>query len=158
MNSDGERSGRNGAAVPPGADDVGSRVATPVIIDTDPGIDDAIAILLALASPELEVLGLTTVAGNTTLRNTTANAIRLLDLAGRLDVPVAAGADRPLIRTPWHAEEVHGADGLGGADLPAGQRPPIGTHAVDFIAGQLQASPVPVTLLTIGPLTNIALL
>jgi pyrimidine-specific ribonucleoside hydrolase len=158
MNANSERSKPGRGTVPPGAGDVGSRVATPVIIDTDPGIDDAIAILLALASPELDVLGLTTVAGNTTLHNTTANAIRVLDLAGRHDIPVAAGADRPLIRTPWHAEDVHGADGLGGADLPAAQRQPIRTHAVDFIAGQLHASPVPVTLITIGPLTNIALL
>lgn len=154
MNFDSERSGRGDEVVPAGAE----RVATPVIIDTDPGIDDAIAILLALASPEVEVLGVTTVAGNTTLRNTTANAIRVLDLAGRHDIPVAAGADRPLVRTPTHAEEVHGANGLGGADLPAAQRQPIGTHAVDFIAERIEASPVPVTLLTIGPLTNIALL
>src|SRR3990172_462811 len=75
-----------------------ARVTTPILIDCDPGHDDAIALLLALASPELELLGVTTVSGNQTLEKTTANAIRVLDLAGRADVPVAAGADRPLVR------------------------------------------------------------
>jgi len=85
----------------------------PVVIDTDPGLDDAIAIMLALASPEVDVLGITTVAGNTTLENTTWNALRLLDTLGIHDIPVAAGADRPLIRPAREAiDHVHGASGV----------------------------------------------
>ena len=82
--------------------------ATPIILDCDPGHDDAIALLLALASPELELLGVTTVHGNQTLEKTTANALRVLELAGRADLPVAAGADRPLVREPHVAAHVHG--------------------------------------------------
>src|SRR5436190_19459444 len=96
---------------------------TEILLDCDPGHDDAIAILLALASPELELLGVTTVAGNQTLAKTTANALRVLESAGRADVPVAAGADRPLVREPAVAADVHGETGLDGPDLP----PPRGT-------------------------------
>jgi pyrimidine-specific ribonucleoside hydrolase len=93
--------------------------ATPVILDTDPGLDDALALLLALGSPEIDLIGVTTVAGNTTLANTTANALRILELADRTDVPVAAGAARGLVReAPRTAEYVHGGDGLGGLPLP----------------------------------------
>src|ERR671926_1194979 len=88
--------------------------AVPIIIDCDPGHDDAIALLLALASPEVELLGVTTVHGNQTLEKTTANALRVLELAGRSDVPVAAGADRPLLREPAVAAFVHGETGLDG--------------------------------------------
>jgi pyrimidine-specific ribonucleoside hydrolase len=131
----------------------------PVIIDTDPGLDDALALLLALGSPELDVIGVTTVAGNTTLPNTTANALRVLELAGRTDVPVAAGAARGLIReAPRTAEYVHGRDGLGGLPLPPPGARPVEAHAVDFLAGRLLASAEPVTVIAIGPLTNIALL
>jgi inosine-uridine nucleoside N-ribohydrolase len=133
-------------------------VATPIIIDCDPGHDDAMALLLALASPELDLLGVTTVHGNQTLEKTTANALRVLELAGRDDVQVAAGADRPLIREPKVAASVHGESGLDGPDLP----PPIGAavaeHAVDFLAALLNHAAAPVTLVPTGPLTNIALL
>ncbi|HXA60498.1 MAG TPA: nucleoside hydrolase [Streptosporangiaceae bacterium] len=131
----------------------------PVIIDTDPGLDDALALLLALGSPELDLIGVTTVAGNTSLANTTANALRILELAGRTDVPVAAGAARGLIReAPRTAEYVHGSDGLGGLPLPPPSTRPVDAHAVDFMAERLLASPEPVTIIGIGPLTNIALL
>ena len=91
---------------------------TPIVLDCDPGHDDAIALLLALASPELELPGVTTVAGNQTVAKTTANALRVLELAGRTEIPVAAGADRPLVRTLRVAAEVHGETGLDGPDLP----------------------------------------
>src|SRR5918998_6346462 len=96
-----------------------------ILIDCDPGHDDAIALLLALASPELELLGVTTVAGNQTLEKTTANAIRVLDFVGRDDVPVAAGADRPVKRDLFVAAYVHGESGLDGPDLPPPRREPV---------------------------------
>src|SRR6516164_2066395 len=95
---------------------------TAVILDCDPGHDDAIALLLALGSPELKMLGVTTVSGNQTLEKTTANAIRVLDHVGRTDIPVAAGAPRPLIRERRTAGEVHGETGLDGPNLPAPAR------------------------------------
>jgi inosine-uridine nucleoside N-ribohydrolase len=125
-----------------------------VLVDCDPGHDDAIALLLALASPEVELLGVTTVAGNQTLEKTTANAIRVLDFVGRDDIPVAAGADRPLVREPFVAAEVHGETGLDGPDLPPPQRDPLEQHAVDFLAEKIAGA----TLVAVGPLTNIALL
>jgi inosine-uridine nucleoside N-ribohydrolase len=133
-------------------------VATPILIDCDPGHDDAMALLLALASPEVEVLGVTTVAGNTTLANTTANAVRILELAGRGELEVAAGADRPLLREPIVASSVHGESGLDGPDLPPPVSGPIAAHAIDFLAERLTASAGPVTLVPTGPLTNVALL
>jgi inosine-uridine nucleoside N-ribohydrolase len=131
--------------------------ATPIILDCDPGHDDAIALLLALASPEVELLGVTTVSGNQTLDKTTANAIRVLDHVGRDDVPVAAGAPRPLVRERHVAAEVHGESGLDGPDLPPPARERAVEHAIDFIAHQVEASERPVTLVPTGPLTNIAL-
>ena len=131
---------------------------TAIILDCDPGHDDAIALLLALASPELDLLGVTTVYGNQTLAKTTANALRVLDLAGRADIPVAAGADRPLVRELTVASHVHGDSGLDGPALPPAGRAPLGEHAVDFMARTISASPAPVTLAPTGPLTNIALL
>jgi inosine-uridine nucleoside N-ribohydrolase len=130
---------------------------TRVIIDCDPGYDDAIALLLALASPELELLGVTTVAGNQTLAKTTANAIRVLDHVGAGDVSVSAGAERPLVRPPRHAAEIHGESGLDGARLPAPARAPAPTHAVDWIADAVAGSDQPVTLIATGPMTNVAL-
>src|SRR5205085_9260039 len=97
-------------------------MTTPILLDCDPGHDDAIALLLALASPELELLGVTTVAGNQSLDKTTANAIRILDFLGRHDIEVAAGAERPLVRDPYVAAYVHGETGLDGPDLPPPQR------------------------------------
>ena len=125
-----------------------------ILIDCDPGHDDAIALLLALASPEVEVVGVTTVAGNQTLEKTTANAIRVLDFAGRDDIPVAVGAERPLLREPFVAAYVHGETGLDGPDLPPPQRAPLEQHAVDFLAEHVAGT----TLVPIGPLTNVALL
>jgi inosine-uridine nucleoside N-ribohydrolase len=131
---------------------------TAVILDCDPGHDDAIALLLALASPELELLGVSTVSGNQTLEKTTANALRVLDHVGRADVPVAAGAARPLIRERHTAPEVHGETGLDGPSLPAATRGPDPAHAIDWIADTVANSSGPVTLIATGPLTNVALL
>lgn len=131
----------------------------PIIIDCDPGQDDAIALLLALASPqELEVLAITAVAGNVPLRLTEHNARRLVRLAGRSEVPVFAGCDRPLLRTLETAEYVHGETGLDGAELAEPDRPLARGHAVDAIIELVMARPAgTVTLCPIGPLTNIAI-
>ena len=131
---------------------------TPILLDCDPGHDDAIALLLALASPEVELLGVTTVAGNQTLDKTTANAIRVLEFAGRRDIPVAAGADRPLVRDQYVAAYVHGETGMDGPDLPPPQSVPVGRHAVDFLADTIREAGRPVTLVPTGPLTNVALM
>jgi pyrimidine-specific ribonucleoside hydrolase len=133
-------------------------VSIPVILDCDPGHDDAIALLLALASPEVELLGVTTVHGNQTLAKTTANALRVLDLAGRSDIAVAAGAERPLLRELTVASHVHGDSGLDGPALPAASRAPLDEGAVEFMVRTIAASLEPVTLVPTGPLTNIALL
>jgi inosine-uridine nucleoside N-ribohydrolase len=132
--------------------------ATPILLDCDPGHDDAIALLLALASPELQLLGVTTVAGNQTLEKTTANAIRVLEFAGRAEVPVAAGADRPLVREPFVAAYVHGETGLDGPDLPPPQGSPVNRHAVEFLADTIRDVDGAVTLVPVGPLTNVALM
>jgi purine nucleosidase/pyrimidine-specific ribonucleoside hydrolase len=129
-------------------------VSVPVLLDCDPGHDDAIALLLALGSDELELRGVTTVAGNQTLEKTTANAIRVLELAGRAEIPVAAGAGRPLMREPRVAADVHGETGLDGPDLPPPQAEPSTQHAVDFLAERIAGA----TLVATGPLTNVALL
>lgn len=126
-----------------------------IIIDTDPGQDDAVAILLALAAPELEVLGITCVAGNVPLALTETNARKIVDLSGRHDVPVFAGSAAPLDRKLVTAEHVHGRTGLDGPDLPAPQTPLSRLHAVDFLVNTLRATPG-VTLCPLGPLTNIA--
>ncbi|THD73465.1 nucleoside hydrolase [Thalassobius vesicularis] len=130
-----------------------------IIIDTDPGQDDAIAILLALASPEeIEVLGITAVAGNVPLPLTQLNARKVCELAGRPDIKVFAGCDRPLGRDLVTAEHVHGKTGLDGPVLPDPQMPLQAQHAVDFIIDTLRAEPVgSVTLCPLGPLTNIAM-
>jgi inosine-uridine nucleoside N-ribohydrolase len=129
-----------------------------LLLDCDPGHDDAIALLLALASPEVELLGVTTVHGNQTLEKTTANALRVLEFVGRADVSVAAGADRPLRREPSYGDYVHGESGLDGPALPPPARAPLEQHAVDFIAETVLASADPVTLVPTGPLTNVGLL
>lgn len=130
-----------------------------IIIDTDPGQDDAVAILLALASAdEIEVLGLTAVAGNVPLHLTARNARMVCELAGRPDIPVFAGCDRPLGRDLVTAEHVHGKTGLDGPDLPDPTMPLQDAHAVDFIVDTLRAEPPgTVTLCPLGPLTNIAM-
>ena len=127
-----------------------------IILDCDPGHDDAIAMLLALASPELDVLGITTTYGNVGLERTTLNALKLRELAGA-SVPVFAGADRPLVRDRISAENVHGSTGLNGPQLPD----PVGNvenmHAVHFIIDAVMENPGEVTLVPVGPLTNLAL-
>jgi pyrimidine-specific ribonucleoside hydrolase len=129
------------------------------VIDTDPGIDDALAILLALASPEVDLRLVTTVHGNVELAQTTENALRVLHLAGRSDVPVAAGARSSLVHPqPERAGHVHGTAGLGGVELPPSPAPVDPRPAVVALAELLQSSPDPVTVAAIGPLTNLALL
>jgi inosine-uridine nucleoside N-ribohydrolase len=130
-------------------------VSTPIVIDCDPGHDDAIAILLALASPEVELLGITTVAGNQTLDKTTRNALKVLELAGRTDIPVAAGAGAPLARTLRVAANVHGESGLDGPSLPEPTTDVVGAHAADFLAELIEPG---VVLVPTGPLTNVALM
>ncbi|MCH7931168.1 MAG: nucleoside hydrolase [Proteobacteria bacterium] len=131
--------------------------ARPLIIDCDPGQDDAVALLLAFASPELEVLGVTTVAGNVPLELTAANARRVCELAGRGDMAVYAGCPRPILRPLATAAHVHGEDGLEGANLPPPAMALQSRHAVDYLVEQLMASGGDVTLAALGPLTNVAL-
>ena len=132
---------------------------TPLVIDTDPGIDDALAILLALASPEVDLRLVTTVHGNVELAQTTENALRVLHLAGRSDVPVAAGARESLVHAqPERAGHVHGDAGLGGVQLPPSPARVDPRPAVVALADLLTTSPEPVTVAAIGPLTNLALL
>ena len=128
-----------------------------ILLDCDPGHDDAIALLLALASPEVELVGVTTVHGNQTLEKTTANALKLLEFVGRTEVLVAAGAERPIRREAFVAEYVHGESGMDGPTLPAPTTEPVAAHAVDFIAETVLASDEPITLVPTGPLTNIGL-
>jgi inosine-uridine nucleoside N-ribohydrolase len=128
---------------------------TRVVIDCDPGVDDAIAILLALASPELDVRGITTVSGNVPLELTTQNALRVLELAGRADIPVAPGCDRPLVGRASYSEGCHGVDGLGDISLPMPGSTASEEHAIDLLARVADEGPF--TLVAIGPLTNVAL-
>ncbi|MBI1621853.1 nucleoside hydrolase [Aquamicrobium zhengzhouense] len=129
-----------------------------IIIDTDPGQDDAVAILLALASPELDVLAITAVAGNVPLSLTQKNARKICELAGRTDIPVYAGAVRPITRGLVTAEHVHGRTGLDGPDLPQPSMPLQEKHAVDYLVETIMNEPdSAVTLCVLGPLTNIAL-
>jgi purine nucleosidase len=129
-----------------------------IIIDTDPGQDDAVAILTALASPEeLEVAAITAVAGNVPLDKTVTNALALVELAGRSDVPVYAGSTRPMVNELYTAEYVHGPTGLDGADLPPPGIEPAAGHAVDRLVELLASRDSPTTLCTLGPLTNVAL-
>lgn len=132
-------------------------MAIPVIFDCDPGQDDAAALLLALASPELDVLGICTVGGNVPLELTTMNACKVVELAERTDVPVFAGCQNPLMRPLVTAEYVMGSDGLAGADLPLPSVAASSKHAVDFIVDMLDGAAAPITIATLGPLTNLAL-
>ncbi len=130
----------------------------PIIIDTDPGQDDAVAILLALASPELDVIGITAVAGNVPLALTELNARKICELAARPDMKVYAGASRPLMKHLVTAEEVHGSSGLDGPALPEPKMALQSQHGVDYLVQTLMSEPVgSVTLCPLGPLTNIAL-
>jgi len=128
-----------------------------VILDCDPGIDDAFAIAFGCGHPGLELCGVTTVAGNVGLDRTTGNALAVLEFLGRADVPVAAGSPAPLLRPFTDAHDVHGETGLGAARLPAPSRGPVPAHAVDFLIERIAGAPGEVTLVATGPLTNIAL-
>jgi purine nucleosidase len=130
---------------------------TRVILDCDPGIDDALAIVFACGHPGLDLAGLTTVSGNVDLGKVTANALSVLELAGRPDVPVTAGSAQPLLRPAADARHVHGESGLGAASLPPARTEPASGHAADFLIEQIGAAPGEITLVATGPLTNIAL-
>jgi inosine-uridine nucleoside N-ribohydrolase len=130
---------------------------TPIILDVDPGHDDAVAIMLACGAPELELLGVTTVAGNVPLEKTTRNALRVLSVVGRPGVPVAAGAAAPLVRPLRTAEDIHGESGLEGPEIPDASFGVAERGATELIAEAVSGSPEPVTLVPVGPLTNVAL-
>ncbi len=128
-----------------------------IILDTDPGIDDALTLFLALASPEIQLEAITTVSGNVHVNLTTRNALALLELAGRTDIPVARGCEGPLLVKYVDAADVHGSNGLGGIELPHPKSQPVAQHAVDLIIEKVMDAPGEITLVAIGPLTNIAL-
>jgi purine nucleosidase len=128
-----------------------------VLLDCDPGIDDALAIVFGCGHPGLDLVGLTTVSGNVNLDTVTGNALSVLELAGRPDVPVVPGSARPLLRPTLDARDVHGEGGLGAARLPAAQARPAPGHAVDYLIDTIGAAPGEITLIATGPLTNIAL-
>ncbi|MUG44067.1 nucleoside hydrolase [Paenibacillus woosongensis] len=128
-----------------------------IILDCDPGIDDAMAIILAAYNPYIDLLGITTVAGNVSVEKTTRNALCLCELMGIGHVPVAQGAQQPLVRKSVFADYVHGDSGLGGIQLPPPQKEVMPEHGVDFIVRTLMESEGDITLVAIGPLTNVAL-
>ena len=128
----------------------------PVIIDCDPGVDDAIALILALRSPELDIQAIVTVAGNVPLALTQRNARQICELMDRWDVPVYGGCPRPLVRSLVTAEAVHGTTGLNGITLPEPTLPLQERHGVSYLIEALQNASAPITLATLGPLTNIA--
>jgi inosine-uridine nucleoside N-ribohydrolase len=134
----------------------GGSAASRVIIDTDPGVDDALALLLAMRSPELKIEAITPVAGNVPLELTLPNALRLVEIAGRTDIPVAAGARTPLMRRLVTATYAHGENGLGGAVFPEPTTKPLATPASELIRQIVRKYPGEVTLIPIGPLTNVA--
>ena len=132
-------------------------MAKKIILDCDPGIDDALAIVFAVGSPELDLLGLTSVAGNVGLDLTTSNAQRVCEFIGATGIPVTPGAAAPLLRPPIDARLVHGDSGLGGARLPDPTGRPAGGHAIDYLIDTIKSAPGEITLVATGPLTNIAL-
>ena len=142
---------------PAAADRPTSSSPSRVIIDTDPGVDDAFALLLAMRSPELKIEGITPVAGNVPLDLTLPNALRMVEIAGRTDIPVAAGAKTPLTRRLVTAAYVHGENGLGGAEFPEPKTKPVNEPAPEFIRTTVRKHPGEITLITIGPLTNVAM-
>ena len=133
-------------------------MSLPIILDCDPGHDDAIALILALASPELDLKAVTTSAGNQTPEKTLRNALRILTLLQRNDIPVAGGAVKPLMRELIIADNVHGESGLDGPELPEPNFAPQQCNAIELIAKTLRESKEPMTIVATGPLTNIALL
>jgi purine nucleosidase len=130
---------------------------TPIILDCDPGIDDALAITFAHGHPGIDLLGITTVAGNVGLAQTTVNALAVCEFIGTAGTPVTPGCAGPLLRPALDARDVHGDSGLGGAELPAPTGGPAAGHAIDYIIDTVSASPGEITLVATGPLTNIAL-
>ncbi len=146
-----------GAATQPQAAPRGTPAAPQrIIIDTDPGVDDALAILLAMRSPELTIEGITPVAGNVPLELTLPNALRLVEIGGRTDIPVATGASRPLMRKLITAAYAHGENGLGGVQFPEPKTKPVAESASQLIRRVVRAHPGEVTIIAIGPLTNLA--
>src|SRR2546421_6249617 len=127
-----------------------------IILDCDPGHDDAIAILLAAHHPDIELLAITTVAGNQSLDKTTLNALKVCSLANIRDVPVARGMDRPLVRPASHAANIHGESGMDGPDMPEPDIEPAPEHGVDLLIDMLMDSDGDITIVPTGPLTNIA--
>lgn len=132
--------------------------ARPVILDVDTGVDDALAILLAVRHPALDVRAITCTGGNAPLAQVVTNTLRVLDAAGAGAIPVAAGAHRPLLEAPQHAAAIHGSDGLADLGLPDSARTPEPVHAVELLRRTLEASEEPLTIISLAPLTNIALL
>lgn len=128
-----------------------------VLLDTDPGIDDALAILLALASPEIELVAVTVTGGNCSMEKGARNGLNVLALGGASELPLAAGVALPLIRPPFTAPETHGFTGLGYAKLPDSPISPVSEHAVDLLIREIMAHPGEVTLVAVAPLTNVAL-
>ncbi len=127
-----------------------------ILFDTDPGIDDSLAILLAVASPELVVDGVSVVHGNCSVAQAAINALSVLELVGAADIPVATGFSLPLVQPPLTAPETHGQAGIGYATLPAPKRKPVPQHSVDFLIEKIMAAPGEITLVCIGPLSNVA--
>jgi inosine-uridine nucleoside N-ribohydrolase len=127
-----------------------------IILDCDPGHDDAVALLLAARHPEIELLAVTTVAGNQAVEKTTRNALKVCSLANLRDIPVARGMDRPLVRPIKHAADIHGESGMDGPNVPEPDREPVASHAVDLLIDLLMQSDGDITLVPTGPLTNIA--
>jgi inosine-uridine nucleoside N-ribohydrolase len=128
-----------------------------VILDTDPGIDDALAFILLRAMPEISLQAITTTHGNTTVQKCTENALKLVELLGMENIPVAEGAHEPLVKTLSVAEETHGDTGLGHAVLPAPKIKPVASNAANLIIDIVNANPGEITILCIGPVTNLAL-
>src|SRR5512142_2502156 len=130
---------------------------TRIIIDTDPGIDDAFTFLLALASPEIKLEALTTTQGNVTVDKATRNALSILELAHASQIPVAQGSAVPLVQPLRASASVHGESGIGNSNLPEPQTRPIPQHAVDYLIERVLAEPKELSIFAIGPLTNIAM-
>jgi pyrimidine-specific ribonucleoside hydrolase len=131
---------------------------TELVLDVDTGVDDALAILFAVRHPQVRLRAVSCVAGNTDVDQVVANTLRVLDAAGAGDVPVARGAATPLLATLRHARHVHGEDGMADTGLPPSARQPVREHAVELLRREILGAPEPVTLVTLAPLTNIALL
>lgn len=127
-----------------------------ILIDTDTGIDDAMAVVQGLLEPRLDVVGLTSVFGNVDVEQTTRNTLTLLEALNRTDVPVAKGAGKGLIGSPRYSPFVHGNNGVGGAEFPAPSTQPVAEHAAEFIVQQARQQPGELTLVPVGPLTNLA--